>query len=161
MRLVHKLLHQEWSWIFKRGWCLKIGMCEMKTTAPLPESYPKFAHLHFIIKVFATRFFRRGFCFACRGHGERVETPNPIWPPYERSSQRQDMSLKQDLRTRFITKSTSEQLFPLLSIASGYQNSALLDFTDWSASTSKSLVYDARNKMAFHLAGNFFRNFRV
>ena len=69
------------------------------------------------------------------------------------------MSLKYDLRTRFITKSTSIQLFPLLSIASGHQNSVLLDFTDWSASNSMSLVYDARKQNGVPFGGKFLPKF--
>ena len=87
--------------------------------------------------ISSLKFSPRGFSDAVSASlvvdmAQRDETltPNPIWPPYEKSSQKQDMSLKQDLRTRFITKSTSKQLFQLLSIASGYQNSAVLDFMD-------------------------------
>ena len=93
------------------------------------------ANLNLLTFISSLKFSPLGFSDAVSSSlvadmAQRDETPNPIWPPYERYSQKQDMSLKQDLRTRFITKSTSKQLFPLLSIASGYQNSALLDFMD-------------------------------
>lgn len=76
-----------------------------------------------------------------------------------KSSQKQDMSLKKDLRAHFITKSTSKQLSPLLSIASGHQNSALLDFMDSSAFSSMSLVYDARKQYGVPFGGKFLSKF--